>query len=182
MMTMSDVKLGTLPGAELGRDAVHVAIVPLLAGTHVKPGDHVGWDETEHSGVTRMVSHWATEKFGVVDPFLVLPKGDSIKPGTRVWVCLYPSTISALRHVWSHPAFEDEPTLTHKTAALLRLTDLAQTVGRDYESFLLDLEETDVFYGEECYHIYQHEDQIKQDFYTITGRQLAGLPQFRCSC
>ena len=39
-----------------------------------------------------------------MDPFL----SDPVQPGQRYWLCLYPQTVTTLRHVWTHPAFADE--------------------------------------------------------------------------
>jgi hypothetical protein len=180
---MSDVKLGVLPGAEVGRDAVHVAIIPLMSDDFLSPGDHVGWtddywaDQTEPAA--QRITKYAREKFGIVDPFFM----GKVEPGTRVWVCLYPTSITSLRHVWSHPMVPDEPmTLTPKMEAEMRLKELASSVRVDYEEFLEGLPTSDMYFGEECYHLYEHADQIKADYYTVTGRVLDELPQFRCSC
>lgn len=98
---MSDVKMGQLLDASAGRDAVHVAIAPVIAAHILKPGEHVGLigDEDEPMKVGRV-----SDKIGIVDPFLVEP----LMPGQRFYLFLYPNTVTSLRHVWAHPAFPDQ--------------------------------------------------------------------------
>ena len=76
------------------RDAIHVAVAPVTAGQRLQPGQHVGLDADRRatSGYPRI---------GIVDPFLI----DDVEEGQEFWLCLYPNTITGLRHVWTHPAF-----------------------------------------------------------------------------
>ena len=69
---------------EVGRDAVHIAVIPMVATRLMKPGEHL--------------------QNGIVDPFLK----EMVPVGERYWLFLYPATITSLRHVWQHPAFGDE--------------------------------------------------------------------------
>lgn len=85
--------LGKLVPDEMARDAVHVAVVPMLAAISLKPGQHVGTDG--HGRISASEPH-----IGVVDPYLRAP----LKAGDRCWLFLYPGSITSLRHEWTHPA------------------------------------------------------------------------------
>lgn len=93
--------LGTVPiDGNQKRDAIHLAVEPVVAGERLKPGDHI---KIENG------SAWKTkvgDGLGIVDPFL----GRAVSKGERFWLILYPRTIQSLRHVWSHPAFPEAAT------------------------------------------------------------------------
>lgn len=101
---------GTLPGtaletlgftfdADLGRDAIHLATIASVSDERLFAGQHVGL--TKDGKVSAKVE----KLIGIVDPFLA----NGVFPGQRFWLVLYPRTITGLRHVWTHPAFEDSP-------------------------------------------------------------------------
>lgn len=80
------------------RDAVHIALAPVTAGADLQPGQHVGL--LREDNVTLVGP--CEEPVGIVDPFLRVP----VLKGSRFWLLLYPNTVTGLRHVWTHPAFE----------------------------------------------------------------------------
>lgn len=84
--------LGSIIDEREKRDAIHLAVAPVKAQEKLFPGQDVGVDGTTHNPV------------GIVDPFLKSP----VYPGQIFWLVIYPRQINSLRHVWSHPAFEDE--------------------------------------------------------------------------
>lgn len=90
----NQLPLGQIIITEQQRDAIHVAVAPVVAGQPLCGGDHVGLDEKGEAVRSR-------DSIGVVDPFLREP----VKTGQRFWLFLYPGTITSLRHDWSHPAF-----------------------------------------------------------------------------
>jgi hypothetical protein len=96
--------LGTQPGPEMERDAVHFAVAPVTAVEDLSPGDHVGKDPYRN-GFCSILS--GAKGVGIVDPFLQ----QRVKAGERFWLFLYPGTITSLRHQWSHPAFGEHEAL-----------------------------------------------------------------------
>jgi hypothetical protein len=92
---MEAIKLGRLiTDPDAGRDAVHIAILPVTTAQILQPGERVGFVDDEQELVGRVENY-----IGIIDPFLSGP----IMPGTRVHLCLFPQTITSLRHVWTHP-------------------------------------------------------------------------------
>lgn len=90
--------LGTHPIPDYsGRDAIHLAVEPTIAGVRLRPGEHVKIE----GGFAVPAGHDAT---GIVDPFL----DGLVQSGQRFWFVVLPRTITSLRHVWSHPAFPEE--------------------------------------------------------------------------
>lgn len=83
------------------RDAIHLAVNPIMALAQLKPGQHV---EIEPNGAVGVLKK-TKKSVGIVDPFLERP----VEKGEYFWLVIYPRVISSLRHVWTHPAFEDEP-------------------------------------------------------------------------
>lgn len=91
-------KLGQLILGKAFRDAIHVAVAPVVAGEELSPGQQVFLIGEE--------AFYALGKnsgsIGIVDPFLAR----IVSKGERFWLCLYPGTTTSLRHAWTHPAFE----------------------------------------------------------------------------
>ena len=101
---MNDVadKLGTFLNGTEQRDAVHIAIAPVVADTELKPGQHIGFVEKnnfELVGPLSPPSQYPT--IGIVDPLL----SGVIHKGQRFWMWMYPNTVTSLRHDWEHPSF-----------------------------------------------------------------------------
>lgn len=90
--------LGMLIPENSGRDAIHLAVEPVVAGEHLYPGQRIKLLNG------RAIAAANAEAIGIVDPFLALP----VFPDQRFWLVVLPRTITSLRHVWSHPAFPEE--------------------------------------------------------------------------
>ncbi len=61
---------------------------------------------------------------GIVDPFLKGP----VAAGERFWLVIYPRTITSLRHVWAHPAFDDLPDASRQTESEQWMADYADQI------------------------------------------------------
>lgn len=93
-----------LPEDAGGRDAVHVAVFSAVCDERLRPGQHIGVVSQEGPDIQVSPHRIPIEgTIAIVDPFLDKP----VKPGERFWAFLYPRTITALSHRWSHPGLEE---------------------------------------------------------------------------
>ncbi len=99
---MSDIELGKLITTPQERDAVHVAIIPMIAGEELYPGQRfrLKYGTTD---VAMCADYNEEDAIGIIDPFLV--NNDRITEGVEVWGMLFPNTVTGMRHHWQHPAF-----------------------------------------------------------------------------
>jgi uncharacterized protein (TIGR02996 family) len=100
-------KLGFLipEGKEAVRDAVHVAVLPVIAGEDLKGhcSLRLGADGKAYSTVT------GQGLIGIVDPFLSHWGEITIKKGERFWMFMLPNSVTNLRHTWTHSEFATKP-------------------------------------------------------------------------
>lgn len=127
--------LGTIIGENERRDAIHLAVEPVIAGEKLKPGTEIflGDDGKAYR------AYGNTKALGIVDPFLQNP----VRFGDRFWLVVMPRMITSLRHVWTHPAFADSVDITKEdkdTAKVQRsksyIADLADSVGISYQRLI----------------------------------------------
>lgn len=99
---MEQVRLGELLKGHEKRDAVHVAIEPVVAGEELEPGTRVGVSRLP--GEPWFLIHASGSTVGIVDPML----RQAVKKGERCYLWVYPNTVLSLRHSWIHPILGDE--------------------------------------------------------------------------
>jgi hypothetical protein len=87
-------EVGRLIDEHEQRDAIHIAIAPVVASEKLFPGQDIG--------LVNGNACVCTKPIGIVDPFLKAP----VFPEQRFFMFLYPNTITSLKHSWTHPAFE----------------------------------------------------------------------------
>jgi hypothetical protein len=166
--------IGRLLPSTAQRDAIHIAVAPVVADQPMLPGAVIGLSlegRAIHASPT-------VPTVGIVDPFLTTP----VQPGDRVYCFLTPNTITSLRHEWTHPAFPDATST--RQASQRWLTKLAAQVGYSYEEFIAALETDDVVLGSDASadRLEELRDEIARHYEAVYGRRLE-LPEFfRCSC
>jgi len=124
--------LGSIHTHSEQRDAIHLAVEPVIAAHKLKIGEDIGIKDG------KAVSHKYSKNrdvklLGIVDPFL---KND-VEEGQSFWLVIYPRQITSLRHVWSHPDIVDmkdvevikEKVLTEKEKAYKWISDYASELS-----------------------------------------------------
>lgn len=125
---MKPTEVGQLIDESAQRDAIHIAVAPVIAYERLEPGEHVGFCD----GSTKEVCS-SGEPIGIVDPFL----RKTVNAGQRFWLFLYPQTITSLRHNWTHPAFATETqTDPQMNASEAWLRAFAEDSGLGYAAML----------------------------------------------
>lgn len=118
---------GLLPDDTHGRDAVHVAVFSARSAVTLYPGQRVAiishGERDSEVGPTGEVC-------AMVDPFL----DHAVMPGERFWAYLFPRTITALAHRWSHPAFEQSAAAYAPPSAKLESEKWLTEFCEDYDS------------------------------------------------
>lgn len=181
---MSDVKFGQLIDGQAQRDAVHVAVTPVIASHILAPGEHVGFtdDDTEHVGRV-------TATIGIIDPYL----RRAVMPGQRCYLFLYPDTVTGMRHHWSHPAFGDAPVeAVSKGASEKFLREYADIAGVSYDALIqaglrfMDDDETHRLNSDLPNELFEKAEEMWRHFHFITGRAVGAADReripFHCSC
>lgn len=99
----SEPKLGQLITSEEKKDAIHVAICPVVANERIAPGQELGIVKIQKiPGQDDRIFVGAMGKsIGIADPFLK----EMILPDETFYLVLFPYTVTSLRHEWTHPAF-----------------------------------------------------------------------------
>jgi len=82
------------------KDAVHVAIVSVIAYCGIEPGQQVYITDRRYAAP---VAESYQEGIGVADPW----RKETIEEGGLLWVLLNPGSITGLRHDWRHDEFEE---------------------------------------------------------------------------
>ncbi len=95
--------LGTIIDDTQKRDAIHLAVIPAIASTRLKPGAHVMLYADRALPLEKGHESYQMP-IGIVDPFLK----KAVEEGERFWLVIYPRVITSLRHVWTHPRIRDE--------------------------------------------------------------------------
>lgn len=190
----NEPQLGKLIEGDAFRDAIHIAIAPVVAGEKLFPGDKVGFREDG------LIGKASKNLIGVVDPFL----NQLISKGDRFYLFLYPKTITGLRHVWEHPSFPlsesmPEPcskSYTDKLKSEMWLRDYVLTycpydedkADGGYSNFLkhVTVNRWIYYHGSDCHSLSDVEDaeELFRHLSVILGKRIDAsyFEAFTCSC
>lgn len=179
---MADV-LGKLAPEYAKRDAVHVAIAPVVADQRLAPGQRVGFVDDARTSVGV-----CPKPLGIVDPFL----GRPVEKGERFYLVLFPNTITSLRHDWTHPAFPAEgQTSMSEHEMWLRIyasrMNCYDTPEEAFQRLIEGLQSQELFaYGRDLHGFHELEDpeELRTHAEAYLGRPLGdwGRFTFSCSC
>lgn len=184
--------LGTIIDNTAGRDAIHLAVEPVIAGQELFAGDHIGLVGGKAYALTEYDGTQPAKALGIVDPFITGPVGE----GQMFWLIVYPRTITSLRHVWSHPDFaeanESSEVAQEVTSKLLYgdsieyIHGLADQAGVSYERIMevaKGCAEGDWDYINTGDNEISVPDEFWDHFERITGKKVARRGGFfSCSC
>jgi hypothetical protein len=170
---VSDIKLGTKPSEGALRDAIHVAIAPMIAGTPLAPGAHVGILPDGTAGMS-------DKPIGIVDPFI----GGKVHKGELFWLLLYQNTVTVMRHHWSHPAFITEPVEVKASSSLESeawLIAYARTIGTTFED-LINTVVDGYIVANESHSCSDVDPEFAHHYEVVTGKKCPADVYFSCSC
>lgn len=162
------------------RDAIHIAIAPVIASEGLKPGEHIGFSPGSTTHMERSDS-----PIGIVNPF-----GKRIVAGESFYVCLYPDTVTDMKHHWSHPSF-GEPLIvaTDKEASEAWLISFCKRYGLRMECLLRELADSDpslCVYEDSVDDGYRERDDLWKHYQIFTGTVVSEDQKdnlgFRCAC
>ncbi len=140
---MDDLKLGRLiTSLHQQRDAIHIAVAPVVASEVLKPGERIGFLQDGTVGL----GNSDRPSIGIVDPYL----DRSVTEGQRFWMFLMPGSITSLRHDWTHPAFRAERVDGDKIAAQKWLETFASSQRHSFNRLAEILEEAVTTGGAWC--------------------------------
>lgn len=93
--------LGMIHYKPEARDAIHLAVEPVVAGMRLMPAQHIGIVEGHAFPAGMDLAGTKVPYHGIVDPFL--PR--AVETNESFWFVMAPRMVQSLRHVWEHPDF-----------------------------------------------------------------------------
>ena len=124
-MNNTQNKIGKILTNETQRDAIHIAVLPVISDEKLYPCQRIGLINGKASQNAKHI--------GIVDPFLSM----IVFPGQQFYMFMYPNTITNMRHHWEHPSV-NEPTISMKIEAEKWLRKFAEEWNMDFQIMIED--------------------------------------------
>ena len=171
-------------GHQFTRDAIHVAVMPVIAGEdYMHRGDKV----KIKFGTTNVVlsdEYNDDDYLGIIDPFL--PER-TIREGDAIFVFLRPGTITGLRHEWTHLILDCEP--ASLSEAEIWLHEFAERWRFDYEEMIREAMSKDgciVARGRDLHSAgeldHGEEERFWECIKSLTGKDKDESVSWSCTC
>lgn len=93
--------LGMIHYKQEKRDAIHLAVEPVIAGMDLPRSEPIGIIDGKAYIAGLYLDGKQIPYQGIVDPFL----HTNVKAGEKFWFVMKPREVRSLRHVWEHPDF-----------------------------------------------------------------------------
>lgn len=131
--------VGSILEESAERDAIHVAVAPVIAGQKLWAGAKIGF--SHDNVVMEEESLFGLKAIGIVDPFLQT----SIEEGQRFFMFLNPGTVTTMKHYWEHPSFPSESNKINleKKSSEEWLRAFANKQHFDYNDMLSEAQDSD---------------------------------------
>lgn len=100
--------LGMIHYKPEARDAIHLAVEPVVAACNLDAGQSIGIinGKAYPAGSLPFIGQPRVPYHGIVDPFLPSKGGQyDVQEGQSFWFIMAPRMVQSLRHVWEHPDF-----------------------------------------------------------------------------
>ena len=175
---MSEVTLGKLLSGPSERDAIHVAVIPMIASEMLRPAQRIGVISDGIAGPSVKIT-------GIVDPYLT----DVVPKGSAFWMCLLPGTVTGMRHHWIHPDFSGpvEPVASESVAYLRQEAELR---GLSYDQLMEYVAEfvttgRNIAHGGRFEGQGIYDDEFWPHYEAVTGKKVEDCDRgsvFSCTC
>lgn len=131
---MSDLNLNELPGPDAVRDAIHIAVIPLIAGEDIYEGK-VKLQVGSKDVALRVRAD--EPAIGIVNPWHPAKPGEYysvVRKGERFYCLLNPGSVTGMRHHFKHPIFDEAPPIQDESELWLRR--FAQHWNFDFDTLI----------------------------------------------
>ena len=177
---MNEVVLGRPIAGRGQRDAIHIAVSPVVAATDLSPGQPVGFVDAGNTELVGRLVAGVNRQIGIIDPFLL----ETVKAGQRCYMLLNPGTITSLRHEWRHPAFTPKGSEVDEAWRWLR--EFASNYRVHLDNLILGATKgTGVRFGTDGGNL-DATEEFWRNLETVTGRRFDNEHRenttFTCSC
>lgn len=117
------------------RDAIHIAIIPVVLAKDMQPGQQA---DLVYGTLNQVKPAVGDKGLGIIDPYI---QAYGVRKGLKVWLFLNPNTVTGMRHHWKHPAFDERKSPKNEHEGWLR--EFADEWNFDYDNMIEEAQSKD---------------------------------------